>query len=928
MAVWGIFLIFLFCASIHVRAEVIDIPMEMTFYQTEARKELEYVNNFRTGDEAWYWDIDGSKKYINNLKSLKYDYNLEKVAMQRAVEAALRNDNSHKRADGKEFWATYDDFGYKTSRKSENRGTATGYYSAQLIVESFKENRNDYSGQGHRRNMLGEDWEVCAFSIVEYKGLFYWAQEFADLNGNSASFVYTAPKDSGELCFAKAQCIENPFSTQNIVLKEGETIDLKQLPIFVTYFVSGGPGCTPDETQEFFASQVMSVIPDTFSISDSSVAEISGTNMKAKKVGGTTDFTLGFTINGIKYSTKGYVTVDKKDNLYNFSLIDENTIEITGLSDYGRALFYAPKNVSEIVIPNEINGKKVKRIAIYAFMNMNFGSDCVVSIEDGIEEIGYKAFYRAQMKKLVIPASIEVMKATFDEFDFSPTIPLQWLYAEEIEVDKNNPNFASKDGMLFTKDYKYLFVCPERKKEKVIVLPYETEILWSRSLSSSVKYLYFLNPKAQFMYETFFQNDVTVFGLKNSVEEWNKTKDLLSFNGDVIFEVYDPDNSPIISNGISLNKTKIELKEGDTFKLQGSLFPSNVTYNKIEWSSDFNYIASVDENGVIAAKNEGEAVITATAWDSGETATCLVTVIEKDVISQNNNQTDTEESQAKLVKDFVSRFYTIILNRQGVSDDEVNYYTSRLLSHELDGCSVAKGFVMSPEYTNKGDKDIDFVNKMYAAFFNREADAAQYYCDILASGQSREVVLAGFVNSPEFKALCADYGINPGEMIVDSGNQGNNGGNNGGNNQGSGDITKLNLDSLNVDPEKLDEFVKRLYQQILGRGYDEGGLKYWKEQIMAGTTYDAATAARVGFFESEEYIGKNKTNEQFVIDCYHAFLGREPEPEGLKYWTEKLDSGEYSKQKVIDLGFGHSDEFKRILEDCGFVIMEDNWICN
>ena len=54
--------------------------------------------------------------------------------------------------------------------------------------------------------------------------------------------------------------------------------------------------------------------------------------------------------------------------------------------------------------------------------------------------------------------------------------------------------------------------------------------------------------------------------------------------GDVIFEVYDPDNSPIISNGISLNKTKIELKEGDTFKLQGSLFPSNVAVLLLSFS--------------------------------------------------------------------------------------------------------------------------------------------------------------------------------------------------------------------------------------------------------------------------------------------------------------------------------------------------------
>ena len=294
-----------------------------------------------------------------------------------------------------------------------------------------------------------------------------------------------------------------------------------------------------------------------------------------------------------------------------------------------------------------------------------------------------------------------------------------------------------------------------------------------------------------------------------------------------------------------------------------------------------------------------------------------------------------ENTNEELVKAFVRRFYTIILKREKINEEEIEYYTSRLLSHEIDGCTVARGFVMSPEYTEKQEPNDIFVDKMYAAFFNREADDAQFYINLLESGQTREVVLAGFVNSPEFKNLCADYGIDPGELVVEpennnqENNQGNNEennqGNNGENNQGNNptdEVTKLNLDTTNVDPDKLDAYVKNLYLKILGRQYDEGGLEYWKEQIMAGTTYDASTAARVGFFESPEYQGMNKTSEQFVTDCYHAFLDREPEPDGLSYWMNKLDSGEYSKQKVIDLGFGHSEEFKGILRDCGFEIIE------
>ena len=276
------------------------------------------------------------------------------------------------------------------------------------------------------------------------------------------------------------------------------------------------------------------------------------------------------------------------------------------------------------------------------------------------------------------------------------------------------------------------------------------------------------------------------------------------------------------------------------------------------------------------------------------------------------NSIEPIEEQIEQVENFVKRFYLTIMEREA-DEDGINYWTDLLISKQMKASDVAIHFVMSDEFKGYGVNNQEYIKRMYAAFFDRTADKSEsdYWMERIVNNNGREIVLAGFVNSPEFKALCADYGIDAGEMTVNTQNS----------NQGS-DVTKLNLDTSNVDPDKLDEYVRNLYLKILGRQYDEGGLQYWKEQIMAGATYDAATAARVGFFESDEYLGKHKTSEQFVTDCYHAFLGREPEPDGLSYWMNKLDSGEYSKQKVIDLGFGHSEELKNILRDCGFGIIE------
>lgn len=247
------------------------------------------------------------------------------------------------------------------------------------------------------------------------------------------------------------------------------------------------------------------------------------------------------------------------------------------------------------------------------------------------------------------------------------------------------------------------------------------------------------------------------------------------------------------------------------------------------------------------------------------------------------------------VIDFVTRFYTIILEREEIDDSELDYYASGLMLKEVDGSDVAKAFVMSPEYEEKKDSDQVFIYKMYRAFFNRAADDVDFYMNLLNNGESRETVLAGFINSPEFKNMCDSYGINPGELIIALPEE---------NNQ-------------NSDHGNLDKYIENLYECILGRTYDEEGLNYWREQIISGQNYNAASAARIGFFESNEYLNKNTDNEQFVTDCYHTFLNREPEPEGLAYWREKLDSGEYSRQDVIESGFGESEEFKNILNAYG-----------
>ena len=79
--------------------------------------------------------------------------------------------------------------------------------------------------------------------------------------------------------------------------------------------------------------------------------------------------------------------------------------------------------------------------------------------------------------------------------------------------------------------------------------------------------------------------------------------------------------------GITLNYTSLDMEIGDTKSLVATVLPSNATNKSVSWESNKEWVAIVDENGVVTAKSGGNATITCKAKDgSGKTATCNVNV--------------------------------------------------------------------------------------------------------------------------------------------------------------------------------------------------------------------------------------------------------------------------------------------------------------
>ncbi|MCL5072292.1 MAG: DUF4214 domain-containing protein [Actinobacteria bacterium] len=118
------------------------------------------------------------------------------------------------------------------------------------------------------------------------------------------------------------------------------------------------------------------------------------------------------------------------------------------------------------------------------------------------------------------------------------------------------------------------------------------------------------------------------------------------------------------------------------------------------------------------------------------------------------------------VSSFVTRFYMTCLNRMP-DPAGLSSWTNGLISGRLTGAQVAYGFIFSEELLSKNLPDGEFLNIMYSAFFNRPPDAGGFsnWMGVMANEGSRQYVLAGFVNSLEFKILCDAYGIQSGSLV-------------------------------------------------------------------------------------------------------------------------------------------------------------------
>ncbi len=240
-------------------------------------------------------------------------------------------------------------------------------------------------------------------------------------------------------------------------------------------------------------------------------------------------------------------------------------------------------------------------------------------------------------------------------------------------------------------------------------------------------------------------------------------------------------------------------------------------------------------------------------------------------------------------EDFVERLYTVALNRPSEKEGK-DFWVKQVVEEGKTGADCARFFLLDADEFMKRNLSVeDFVETLYKTFFDRESDeeGKLNWVDAINSGRmTRAVVVNNFIESTEWCNVCATYGVKSGSKYYKA--------------------TKASKNAIN--------FATRLYTCCLKREAEEGGLTYWS-LALTNLEKTGAQAAQF-FFEGEEFVGFNTTDEDYITRLYTTFMDREPAASEVNYWIGEIKAGRQTRKSVISF-FAQSPEFTSICKQYG-----------
>ena len=194
------------------------------------------------------------------------------------------------------------------------------------------------------------------------------------------------------------------------------------------------------------------------------------------------------------------------------------------------------------------------------------------------------------------------------------------LTEEQINVAKTeyetaNTNYTNKVKEYNTKVDEYNAKVSQINNQVKDKLPMYNDSNWTKTTDGS------------------FKVNLTQFSGKKSFSIWAKlVTGTNTYYDQEIYSMNGTKPTEVSVTSVSLNKSTLDIKVGETATLTATINPTNATNKNVTWKSDNTQIATVDTAGKITAIKEGTAKITVKTKDGNYTATCIVTVSKNDGI--------------------------------------------------------------------------------------------------------------------------------------------------------------------------------------------------------------------------------------------------------------------------------------------------------
>ena len=237
-------------------------------------------------------------------------------------------------------------------------------------------------------------------------------------------------------------------------------------------------------------------------------------------------------------------------------------------------------------------------------------------------------------------------------------------------------------------------------------------------------------------------------------------------------------------------------------------------------------------------------------------------------------------------QDLVDHYYDKILHRAPEPGGKLFWHgqVQHLRTFDVDPRegyrALARVYFFSPEYLGYNYSNNQFVEDLYQTFYQRAADSGgmSYWVGQLNSGLPREAAVGAFMFSQEF--------------------------------------TNYMDARLTATPQRVElGLIVGGYRGARSVLPDDGGIGGWRASLRSAicqgwsATHSEASNLMTALFFHPGYDHAGRTDMQYVADLYDAVLGRAGDLGGVQYWASQVNG---NRQAILNIFLNSGEFYQRI----------------